>query len=76
MSLNNQIFQPNPQLPLSGVPSVTSSASSTIPATITAQSEDLPHALPERGLQFWLVFLAICVSTMLSALDVVSHDLL
>jgi len=31
-----------------------------------------PQNPPKRGLQFWLVFLAICMSTLLSALDLVS----
>src|ERR1700722_670213 len=41
-------------------------------ASPTVHSNSAPSAPPKRGLQFWLVFLAICMSTLLSALDLVS----
>ena len=54
-----------------------SQSTSALPVDLNNTEKDSPTPnIPKRDLQFWLVFLAICVSTLLSALDLVSDPIL
>ena len=58
--------QRNSEMPSSSAPSIVASSD------VTVQVLNPP---PKRDARFWLVFLALCMSTLLSALDLVSLHL-
>lgn len=44
---------------------------STVPPAQAVKAENAEEPNPKRGLRFWLVYVALCLSILLAALDLV-----